>query len=451
MMERQVNKESPQAGRYYRMSQWDTVDKIEVGPDPLTVTVTTKRPTAPFIHYLGDTYAFILAKETIDDAKDTLIDFGDRTDPMVGTGPFFLDEYITLQAVKLRRNPNWFAKDDRAAEGLPDRPILDGVDPLWPVQDDTATEAAFKSKQIDGSSYEDSNNAYRIQSETGSEMDRVVTTGYINSRLLTVDSDRAQTPFKDPRLRQAISLAVDRVRLGQQLWGEGFYVFDGPVAAGITHWALPYDELIKKPGYRWTRAEREEDVAEAKRLWAAAGGESLDPTDEDLVVYAGIPDTVPKVWPQFTKMISDNLGFELNGHVDSSGYTELDKCTLIKSCIFTFNYDNGWIELDDWLYPYYHTDGVKNSFGISDPKLDEMLEAQRAEFDYERRLQLGYEIQHYLLDEVNGMLYWVSNSWPGTHWGYRRNRHPIPWFGGSYNWADQWLDKTHPHFEGRPD
>ena len=203
---------------------------------------------------------------------------------------------------------------------------------------------------------------------------------------------QAKAVFTDPRVRKAISLAVDRVRLGQQMWGEGFYVFDGPVAAGIPRWALPYDELIKEPGYRWKQAEREEDIAEAKRLWAAGGGESLEPTDERVVVYAGVPDYIVQVWPQFQKMIRDTLGYELNGHVDSSGYTELDQCSLAKSCIFGFNYDNAWIDLDDWTYPYYHTTGSKNPFNLSDPTLDEMLEAQRAEFDFERRQQLGYEI-----------------------------------------------------------
>ena len=144
------------------------------------------------------------------------------------------------------------------------------------------------------------------------------------------------------------------------------------------------------------------------------------------------------------------LGYELKGHVDSSGYTELDQCSLAKSCIFGFNYDNAWIDLDDWVYPYYHTTGSKNSFNLSDPTLDEMLEAQRAEFDFKRRQQLGYEIQHYLLDEVNAMLCWVSNSWPDTVWDYRRNYRVTPWFGNSFLLVNQWLDHSHPDFQGRP-
>ncbi|MDP2950643.1 MAG: ABC transporter substrate-binding protein, partial [Chloroflexota bacterium] len=447
MIERQVNEASPKSGRYYRKSQWQTVEKIEVGPDPLTVTITTKRPTAPFIHFLADNNALIVAKELVDEATDLMITHGDNTDPMVGTGPFYLDQYITAQVVKLRRNPDWFAKDDLADQGLPDRPIVDGYDALWPVQDDTATEAAFKSKQVDGTGYVDSRNVYRIAGETGAEVDRAVTSGFINSRFLIADSDRAKSPWKDVMLRKAISLAVDRVRLGQQMFGEGFYVLNPPVGQAITQWALPYDQFITKPGYRYTRAEREEDITEARRLWEAAGGSGAVGSVD--AVVSGIPDYIPRVWPQFQKMLSDHLGFEIKGHVDPSGYTELDLCLLQKSCVFGLGFDNGWNDLDDWVYPYYHTGGPKNSFNVSDPKLDAMLDASRAEFEYEKRRQLGYDIQNYLLDEAYLMLMWCSPSQPGTEWPYRRNRRPTPWFGNAFHVANQWLDKTHPSFQGR--
>ncbi|MDP2954383.1 MAG: ABC transporter substrate-binding protein, partial [Chloroflexota bacterium] len=343
MIERQMNEASPKAGRYYRKSQWQTVDKIEVGPDPLTVTITTKQPTAPFIHFLADSNALIVAKELVDEATDLMITEGDNTDPMVGTGPFYLDQYITAQVVKLRRNADWFAKDDLAGQGLPDRPIVDGYDALWPVQDDTATEAAFKSKQIDGTGYVDPRNTYRIRDETGCEVDRAVTSGFVNSRFLIADSDRAKSPWKDVRLRKAISLAADRVRLGAQMFGEGFYVLNPPVGQAITRWALPYDQFITKPGYRYTREEREQDITEARRLWEAAGGSAAVGSVD--AVVAGIPDYIPRVWPQFQKMLSDHLGFEIKGHVDPSGYTELDLCLLQKSCVFGLGFDNGWNDL----------------------------------------------------------------------------------------------------------
>ena len=74
-IERQMNKQSPKSALFYRMNQWETVDKIEVAPDGLTMTITTKEPIAPFVHYLADTNAFIIGKELVDVDKD---DMGDR-------------------------------------------------------------------------------------------------------------------------------------------------------------------------------------------------------------------------------------------------------------------------------------------------------------------------------------------------------------------------------------
>ena len=85
-IERQMNKASPRSALYYRANQWETIDRIEL-VDPLTLRITTKRPTAPFMHYLADTHNFIIAKELVDPDKDDM----NSQDKMIGTGPFILE------------------------------------------------------------------------------------------------------------------------------------------------------------------------------------------------------------------------------------------------------------------------------------------------------------------------------------------------------------------------
>ena len=125
-IERQVNPQSPKGALYYRASQWRTVDRIEV-VDPLTLRITTKAPTATFIHFLADTNAFIVPREAVD-ANDEM----NGLERMIGTGPFLLDDLVSLQLVRLRRNPRWFARDDLADRGLPDRPLIDTYEALCP-------------------------------------------------------------------------------------------------------------------------------------------------------------------------------------------------------------------------------------------------------------------------------------------------------------------------------
>jgi peptide/nickel transport system substrate-binding protein len=441
-IERQINRESPKSALFYRMSQWDTIDKIEL-VDPLTLRITTKQPVAPFVHYLGDTNSFIIGKELVDVEQDEM----DSADRMIGTGPFILDKFVALQMVRCVRNPDWFAKDDLADIGLPDRPILDGYEALYRPEDDTTIQAAFRSKQVDSSEFVVESNVEAVTKELGAEFDEVAETGWINSRLLIGDSPNATSPLKDLRLRQAISIAVDRNRLGQQMY-EGFFVLQSPVGQAIHKWALPMSELTKKPGYRFKSDEREEDLAEARRLWEAAGGPNVGPVE---IVYAGIPESVKTVFPQFQRMLADNLGWEVTGQLDPSGYVTIAQGVLEKRLVFVFGYDNGWIDLDDWVYPYFHSQGSKNSFMLADSTLDGMLEAQRVEFDWQRRQQLGYDIQHYLLDNVLARLDWISNVARWAEWPYRRNRRPQPWFGYLFNLANEWLDRDHPTYEGRPE
>ena len=443
-IERQTNKESPRSGLYYRGSQWETVDKIEMpdGPQGLTLKITTKRPTAPLIHFLADTNAFIIPKELVDD-KDQM----NATEKMVGSGPFMLDKLVPLQMVRCLRNPDWFAKDDLAAQGLPDRPILDGYEALWSPEDDTVIEAAFKSKQVDSTAYVDPTNVDRIAAETRCVIGEAVISGWVTTRFLLADSQYATTPFKDIRLRRALNIAIDRNRMGQAMY-KGYFVFGSPVGQAIKPWCLPMDELVKKPGYRFERGEREQDLADARQMWEAAGGLDIEPVK---AIYTAVPAWVKNYWPQVEREVNEVLGLQLKSHMDPTGYTEIVQCLFEKraDCLFGMAYDNGWIDLDDWLYPYFHSTGSKNSFNLSDPELDRLLDAQRAEFDVEKRRQLGFQIQHYLMDKVVARLDWVSQINRTTNWPYAKNGRTMVWYGNMFHLANHWLDTSHADFRGR--
>jgi ABC-type transport system substrate-binding protein len=185
--------------------------------------------------------------------------------------------------------------------------------------------------------------------------------GFPNSRLLIADSPGAVSPFKDLRLRQAISMAADRNRLGQLMW-QKWFLLGSPVGQACQAWALPLDQLSKKPGYRFRREERDADLAEARRLWEAAGGLDIGTVQ---ALYAGIPDWTKNAWPPFQKMMADNLGLNLQGKMDATGVTEIAQAALQKTCLFSFSTTTA-TDLDDWVYPYFHS-GNKNSFNLNDP------------------------------------------------------------------------------------
>jgi peptide/nickel transport system substrate-binding protein len=438
-IERQTNRSSPKAALYYNVGHWEMIDKIEV-IDPLTLRITTKRPTAPFVHYLADTNAFIIAKELVDPASDEM----NSADRMIGTGPFMLDKFTALQLLRVVRNPQWFARDDLADQGLGGRPSLDGFEAMWIPEDDTAIEVAFSSKQVDHTGTGDHRIPDRIAAETGSYVEEWISASSVSSRLLVTDSEAAVSPFKDLRLRQAISIAVDRRQMGQQMF-QGSFSFGSPVAQALVNWALPLEELAKKPGYRFRPEEREQDLSDVRKMWEAGGGPAVGPVE---VNYAGVPASARDYWPQLQRQLKEVLGLEANGKLEQ--ITELAQGALQKRLVFIFAWDNGWMEPDDYLYPYFHSSGSRNSFNLSDTALDRMLEDQRQEFDLERRRELVYDVQRYLLDKVAARLDWVSEIYRGMRWPYVKNRWYSAWYGDTYQQADTWLDSTDPTFQGRP-
>ena len=440
-IERQINDASPRRSLFYRATQWETVDKIEL-VDALTLRITTKKPTAPFMHYLADSNNYVIAKELVDPAKDEM----NSLEKMIGSGPFILDKFVGLQVMRVVRNADWFAKNDLADQGISDRPLVDAAEFIWQPADDTSVEVAFRSKQIDATWYSDTTAPDRVATETGAFIDECISGSWINSRLLVADSPAAESPFKDVRLRQALDIAVDRSRLGQQMY-QGSCMLVPPVAQALVGWSLPLEELTKRPGWRFKREDREQDLAQARQLWEAGGGPSIGTVE---VMYPAIPDMMKASFPQFQRQLKDALNLDVKGHLDPTGYTEIGQAALQKRMLFSFNLDNGYLEPDDYLYTYFHSTGPKNSFNLSDPTLDQMLVAQREEFDHERRQELVYDIQRYLLDKVVARLDYVSQINRGTRWPYCKNMQYAPWFGDIYCRADVWLDSNDPTFQGRP-
>jgi len=75
-------------------------------------------------------------------------------------------------------------------------------------------------------------------------------------------------PFDNPKVRKAINLAVDRqaiIDAFTPVWEPAFVSRWLPAASP---WAMPYEEVLKMPGYR---PDKTEDIETARKLLAEAG------------------------------------------------------------------------------------------------------------------------------------------------------------------------------------
>ncbi len=446
-IERQLNRNSPQANRYERAGQLAMIDRVEAR-DATTLVIRTKEPMASLAGVLAGRHAFVIPREIVDPVADEVS--GDGGLP--GTGPFVLDSFQPGTVVKLRRNETWFARDDDGSAGM-GRPYIDGYEAYFSPQEDAFQAAAFGRRLVDATEFLDTESLGHERTTNLGDIaiHEQVAGGVLASRLLL---DRA--PFRDDRVRRALHLAIDRRGIADLLYpalaGEPSSRLAGPVGPAFTRWALTGDDLARRPGYR---SEHAADVAEAKQLWAAALGDA--PVADIVLFFAGIPRTLPEIAAAaIERQVRDALGVNVVLHTDRSGDAvvraalrrNIESATEgVAAC--TFMFEDGGPDLDDWLASF-RSGHAGNTYRLQDATLDAQIDRQRREFDAEERSRIGREIQEYLLGKVNARLEYCAPVTRRLTWGYVRNAPGNPWYGGDGALADTWLDAAHPAWRVRP-
>ncbi|MBV9827762.1 MAG: ABC transporter substrate-binding protein [Alphaproteobacteria bacterium] len=236
-----------------RQSYFLMVDKVEA-PDPTTVVFRLKFPTAAFLPALADPFAFIYKREIID--KDP--HWYEKN--VMGTGPFKFVEYETGQSIKGARNPDYFRKD---------QPYLDGFTGIFIAKQATSVDAirsdraAVEFRGMPPSSVDE------IKSALGKDVSIQTSNWNVGS---SMTFNHTKKPFDDPRVRRALSLAVDRWHGAEALSKVAIVKTVGTFAFPDSPLAPTKEELQKIAGY-WPDMDKSRD--EAKRLLKEAGAENL--------------------------------------------------------------------------------------------------------------------------------------------------------------------------------
>ena len=174
----------------------------------------------------------------------------------VGTGPFKLKNYVRGSVIELERNPHYWKK------GLP---YLDGIK-YFIITDDGARAKAIRSGRVDVElRFLSPGEVDGIKGQMG---DKVVVAAPRNIGAFGVTINVDKQPFDDERVRQALSLAIDRYDMAKTLSP----ITNLDTVGGLTHpdtpWGLSSEELQALPGFGRDHAA---NLQEAKRLLAEAG------------------------------------------------------------------------------------------------------------------------------------------------------------------------------------
>lgn len=404
---------------FVRHHYWKVVERVEVvAPDQ--VVVRTSTPFSPLIERFAAPSSFIVAPE--------VAERGFTADLQVGSGPFQWVEWAEQEFASVVRNPLW--------HGGPEWPRLAGVTIRHPVGG-RLIEADFRTRRLDVA-FLARPEADRLRGALPALVEAQVGQAYFfGMRFFT-----PMTPFNDPRVRQALTIAVDRRAMIDAFFA-GSGDVNGWVSWPVRRWALPPDELSTRPGYRLGSGGRAQDVAEAKALLDAYRAEKGNLPAELSLVVAEDAERALGLGSRIKRDVEAALGVTVS--LSPVPTEELVKRMFEGKAPWTAGPDAGWVELDDWLFPFFHSQGSNNTFALRDKDLDALIERQRTEFNAEQRRVTGFEAQRRILDLAVAVNF-VSERLVVLSWPYVRE-FPLDILPGyEHRLARAWIDPEDPTY-----
>jgi peptide/nickel transport system substrate-binding protein len=447
--------------RYARLSPFRSLSSNAVNPDaPIlsvtptdarTVTVRLKEPLAYALKYFasyGSTSGNLIMLPREADAGL------DIRRNIVGHGPFEVANYQPAVAFTLRRNPEYYDKDFALVDQL-DIPI---------VPEYAARRAQFQA----GNTLRMLANEPQAEDVTSVKRDE--------ARLEVYETDYSAQPwilsfgwnqqqFRDERVRQAVSMAIDR-----DSWIDALYNVSGYEREGLpvetrwnTHLLSIWDEEWLDPkGRDFGLNARffQFDLAEAKKMMAAAGhpngfavqstypveglalGRFAEPVDGMLRELLQISINNPNYNNEYIPVWRDAQGqYEgwLYGSVTGTTPQVLDPVSALAA--------EYWPKGGTTFRGFSTTATPK----AGDPEVTSMIEKARLEPDAATRTKLVHDLQRYLAKAMYGLN--LPGGSPGYTLVWPALRNYQVWRvrqGGSAIWNSYrlWVDTSLPPFAG---
>lgn len=336
--------------------------------NPHTVVFTLTAPFAPFDVALAAPVFYIMPKEVIE--AD-----GDARKRVIGSGPWIFDKYDKGVQVVAKKNPDYY---------FAGTPNVDEVDLLIVPEDATAI-ANLRAKQIDITGVAETDRKGLQASNPELQF-----LDFPDNLLWFFFWKTDAPPFNDIRVRQAVSLALDRDELINTLF-EGRGALNNSVPAGLTSWWLDPRSADMGPNAKFYKR----DVDAAKKLLADAGFASglKVPFISTQNAYGNTFNSSIELVIKQMKEVGIQLDFRPQDYAAYIGSTFLGKYepgTMVWALETQFN------DPHYYLYNMYHPAGTRNHSSVNDPTLTAMIDKETGTLDRGARKALIFDIQRYL-------------------------------------------------------
>jgi peptide/nickel transport system substrate-binding protein len=343
-------------------------------PDAQTVVLKLKYPYGPFRETLTGGGTEILPREALVGSYDPL-----KT--VIGSGPFVFDSFTPDVALGLKKNPTWYRS------GLP---YVDQVraaiitDPATQVAQFTAGNLdVLHPPPNDLATVKQQNPKATILSQVGSSWAFL---GHMNL---------PDSPWHDIRIRQAVSMALDRTAIKKVIFNNQ-YSDNQIIPAAVGKWMLPLDKFGDAQQYYQFNPD-----AVKKLLAATAGGPQLTrflyPAKQYGAAFDSMAETITSMLNQAgfkIQLVAIDYNKDFIGGGKGALYGAYPPDALL------FSADVVFANAEETLNSHFQSQSARNKPQVSDPDLDQMLAKMESTVDDASRLQQALDVQKYLAGKI---------------------------------------------------
>lgn len=341
------------------------IESIET-PDDQTVVITIAEENSTFLSRLNYTIASILPSDSdvypapdepleepsAEEADDFL-----NNEEIVGTGPYQLTSYTPGESMTLE------AFDDFWGEA----PAIDTVQIQF-FEESAQMKNAMDAGEIDFN-YNEFTPAERASLEAAEGINVVEEEGGV---IRYVVLDVTQDPYTDPQVRRAMSAAIDRQRIIDE-------VFEG---AGTPLYSMIPGNFEVSADYM---SDIEADVPEGTEI------ELWYPLNK----YG---DTEPDVAETISRSLSE-AGFEVTTQSADWAAEYTNNLNNGTYAAYLLGWYPDYLDPDDYIEPFYSEDGFVGFY--SNPQMEDLIdEEQSQEIGSEERAQTFDEIQQLAAEDM---------------------------------------------------
>jgi len=393
-----------------RKDWYVNVENIEA-PDLHTVVFHLKRPQPSLLMMLASGYSPVYAAH---------VPPANYRTGCIGTGPFKLKEWRKGEFVDYVKNPEYFVKG---------RPYLDGLRYVVIKERGTRT-AAIQAGQLDVSF--PGEHSKTIAEQLKKAVPQLVVTPYSQNVNDNIIMNVKKPPFDNPKLRRAVSYAIDRRALIQAVHQGGAVVGASLAPKPYGIWGLLEKDLLALPGY----GKLEDMKARARKLLGEAGVGPQNPLQVEMVTRA------IAIYVDMASFVINELrqvGIEASlKQIETAQWHPM--ATRGDYQIGANLTGIGPDDPDANFYENYGCGSPRNYSQYCSEEVMKIVDQQSQELDPKKRLAMVHAIQKKLEDDAaRPMLDWRIDYF--THWPHVKNLVPHQSIYNFGRMQEVWSDK----------